>query len=156
MFALNGLGKVAWVQGNDELATKRFEESLRMSGKTGPKSATLLALYGLGRVALSHSDYDSAREFFPQASEIRLPKANELFSWISLKPYEAATAYPLEGFAVLAAALNQMERAARLSGAMQSLYASIHFQMGAKERAEHAHAIASARAALGEEGFARM
>ena len=73
---------------------------------------------------------------------------------ISLKTYGVATAYPLEAFAVLAAAQNQMERAARLLGAAENLYASIHFEMSAKERAEHDQAIASARAALGDEAFA--
>jgi predicted ATPase/class 3 adenylate cyclase len=162
MFALNGLGKAAWVQGKYEVATKRFEEALRMSEKAGPKTAMLLALYGLGRVALSQRDYDSAGEFLTQASEIRLaetseirlPETNELFTWIWLKTYGVATDYPLEAFAVLAAAQNQMERAARLFGAVESLYASIHFEMSAKERTEHDHAIASARAALGDEAFA--
>jgi len=154
MFARNGLGKVAWVQGNYQLATQRFEEALRVSEKAGYKTGLLLALYGLGRVALSRSDYDSADEFFTQASEIRLPEANELFGWESLKTYGVATAYPLEAFAVLAAAQDQMERAVRLLGAVENLYASIHFEMSAKERAEHDHAIASARAVLGEEAFA--
>ena len=125
-----------------------------MSEKTGSKTARLLALYGLGRVALSKRDYPSAGEFFTQASEIRLPEATGLFGWSSLKPYGVATAYPLEAFAVLAAAQNQMERATRLFGAVESLYPSIHFEMSAKERTEHDHAIASARAALGEKAFA--
>ena len=47
-----------------------------------------------------------------------------------------------------------MERAARSLGAVESLYASIHFEMSAKERAEHDQAITSARAALGDEAFA--
>ena len=153
MFARNGLGKVAWVQGNNEVATKSFEEALRMSETAGSKTAMLLALYGLGRVALSQRDYHSAGEFFTQASEVRLPEATGLFGWYSLKPYGVVTAYPLEAFAVLAASQDQMELAARLLGAVESLYASIHFEMSAKERAEHDQAIASARAALGEEAF---
>ena len=125
-----------------------------MSEKTGSKTAMLLALYGLGRVALSQRDYHAAHEFLTRAAGIRLPEANELFTWISLKTYGVATASPLEAFAVLAAAQNHMERAARLFGAVESLYASIHFEMSPKERTEHDHAIASARAALGEEAFA--
>jgi predicted ATPase/class 3 adenylate cyclase len=162
MFALNGLGKVTWGKGNYQLATERFEEALRMSKKAGYKTAILLALCGLGRVALSQRDYDSAGEFLTQASQIRLPETseitlpttNELFSWISLKTYGVATAYPLEAFAVLAAAQDQMERAARMLGAVESLYALIHFEISAKERAEHNQAIASVRAALGDEAFA--
>jgi tetratricopeptide (TPR) repeat protein len=154
MFARNGLGKVAWVQGNDHLATKRFEEAFSMSKKVGSKTGNLLALYGLGRVALSQRDYRSAGEFFNQASEIRLPEATGLFGWYSLKPYGVATAYPLEAFAVLAAAENQMERAALLFGAVENLYVSIHFEMSAKEHAEHEQAIGSARAGLSEEAFA--
>jgi predicted ATPase/class 3 adenylate cyclase len=154
IFALNGLGKVAWVQGNDELATKRFEEALRMSEKAGSKTANLLALYGLGRVALAQRDYHVAHEFLTRASEIKLPEASGLFGWYSLKTYGVAAAYPLEAFAVLAAAQDQMERAARLFGAVESLYVSIHFEMSLKERAEHEQGIASTRAALGEEAFA--
>jgi predicted ATPase/class 3 adenylate cyclase/uncharacterized protein HemY len=154
MFALNGLGKVAWAQDNDELATKRFEEALKMSEEAGSKTAILLALYGLGRVALSQLHYPSAGVFFTQASRIRLPEAYGFFAWISLKPYGVATAYPLEAFAVLAAAQTEMERAARLLGAVENLYVSIYFEMSARERAEHNRAIASAHAALGDEAFA--
>jgi transcriptional regulator with XRE-family HTH domain len=57
-------------------------------------------------------------------------------------------------FAILAATQDQMERAARLFGAVETLHASIHFEMSAKEHAEHDQAIASARAALGEEVLA--
>ena len=59
--------------------------------------------------------------------------------------------YPLEGLAILAAATNQMKRAAHLFGAAERLYAPLRFEMSAKERAEHDQAVAAARAALDEE-----
>jgi len=59
----------------------------------------------------------------------------------------------LEGLAILASAQNQMERAARLIGAAETLYPPLRFEMSAKARVEHDQAVAAARAALGKEAF---
>jgi predicted ATPase/transcriptional regulator with XRE-family HTH domain len=153
-FAFCGLGKVAWTQNNDELAIHRFEEGLKMSQATDFKYGTFHALYGLGRVSQSKGDYPAARTYFLKMLELQRLRLSPLFRWNWLKTYGYAIAYPLDGFAVLAAAQNMQERAARLLSAAENLYTPLRFEMSAKERAEHHQAIASARTALGEEAFA--
>jgi len=55
----------------------------------------------------------------------------------------------------VAVSQNQPSRAAHLFGASEILYPPLRFEMSAKEREEHDQAVASARAALGEEAFAK-
>jgi len=131
-----------------------------MSRNAGLKPEMCYALYGLGRVAQSRQDYSSAREFYTEAFEIQRQRISPTFkrSW-----YVDAVAYPLDAFAALAAAQNQMEpsplrfeglrRTARLFGAVETLYVPLRFEMSAAERAEHDQAVAATRAALGEEAF---
>ncbi len=154
LFALCGLGKVAWVTVAYELGTKRFEEVLRMSRGTQLKLATFYALYGLGRVAQSQSDYVMARAMYREALEIQGLGTEHLFEWVSLKTCIAALNYfPLGALAAIYTAKNHMEQAAQLFGAIEPVYHLIKFQQSPAERAEHDQAIATARAALGEEAF---
>ena len=154
LFVFCGLGKVAWVKGAYELGTKRFEEVLRMSRGTNLKLATFQALYGLGRVAQSQSDYVTARAMYAEALEIQGLGTEHLFEWVSLKACLAAHKYlPLGALAAISTAKNHMEQAAKLFSAIEPLYHLIKFQQPPAERAEHDQAIATARAALGEESF---
>jgi tetratricopeptide (TPR) repeat protein len=155
IFALGGLGKVAWAQGDYELATQRFEEELRMSREAGLKHLTFHAYYGLGRVAQSRGDYAAARTYYKEMLDIQRQRISPLFKWNWLKTYGCAIAYPLNSIAVLAVVQDQMKQAARLFGAAEALYTPLRFEMSAKERAEHDQAVSTARAALGEEGFAK-
>lgn len=154
IFAIAGLAKAAWAKGDYDLAAKRFEESLRMSQKSDIWNATFHSLYNLGRVAQSQGDFVRARELYVEALEFQKRRISPLFNWAWQKTYATTVSYPLEALAILASAQNQMERAARLIGAAESLYVPLRFEMSAKERAEHDQAIAVARAALGEEAFA--
>jgi tetratricopeptide (TPR) repeat protein len=153
IFASGGLGKVAWEQGDYELAAKRFEEELRMSREANLKHPTFHAYYGLGRVAQSQYDYTAARTYYEEMLNMWQQRIN--YKWYWLKTYVCAVAYPLEALAVLAATQNQMERAAQLLSAAENLYVPLLFEMSAKERADHDQAVSTARAALGEEGFAK-
>jgi predicted ATPase/DNA-binding XRE family transcriptional regulator len=154
IFALYGLGKVAWVQGDYDLAAKRFEEGLRMRREAGFKYATFHAFYGLGRVAQSQGDYVTARAYYTEALGIQQWKIGaSSYQWVLLKTYKSAVAYPLSALAVLATLQNQMERATKLLAGAEMLYAPLRFEMSAKERAEYDHAMATTRAALGEEAF---
>ena len=153
IFALGGLGKVAWVQGNYKLAAKRFEEALRMSREADLKHSAFHACYGLGRVAQSQNDYAVARTYYQEMLGIERQRIN--YKWYWLKTYACTVAYPLNAFAAVAAAQNQMERASKLFSAAEALYLPLRFEMSARERAEHDQAIASARAELGEAAFAK-
>jgi len=154
IFALGGLGKVAWAQGDYDLATERFEQGLRMSREIGPKPAMCYALYGFGRVAQSRRDYVAARAFYTEVLEIMGQPISPPYKWSWLKTHTAGVAYPLSALATQAVAQNQMEQAACLLAAAETLYSPLRFEMSAAERAEHDQAIAAARAALGEEAFA--
>ena len=134
-------------QGDYEQATQKFEEALVLSQEAGDKFGKALALYGLGRVTQSQGNYSSARAFHTEG--IMLYQEGVVPSW----EIEGA-AYHLEALATLAADQNQTKRSALLFGAADALYPPLRFEMSAKERAEHDQAIARARAALGEDGFA--
>jgi tetratricopeptide (TPR) repeat protein len=153
VFALSSLGKVAWAQDDYELAKKRFDEGLIVSREAGLKHGTFHALFGLGRVAQSQGDSVAARAYYAEMLGMQRQRISPLFNWTWLKTYGCAIAYPLEGFAFLAAAQNQMERSTRLFGVTEILYPPLRFEMSSKERAKHDQAIAAARAALGEDAF---
>lgn len=153
-FASCGLGKVAWIQDNYSLAAQRFEEGLRMSQEADFKYGELHTLYGLGRVALSMGNYSTAHSYFEKMLEMQKLRLSPLYRWNWLKTYGYAIAYPFDGFAIVAAMQDQIQRATRLLSVAESLYIPLRFEMSVKERAEHDQAIASARAALGEEAFA--
>ena len=141
---LDDLGKMAWAQGDYEQATQKFEAALAISQEVGNKFGTSSALQGLGRVAQSQEDYGAARSFHTEA--IVLGQEKEIGnSWIVAMHFSA--------LATLAAAQKQMQRAARLFGAAETLFPVIRFEMSAAERAEHDQALAAARAALGEEAY---
>ena len=105
-FAFCGLGKLAWVQGNDELATKRFEEGLKVGQEADLKTAMFHTQYGLGRVAQSQGNYFVARSYYAAMLGMQQRRISPP-SWYWLKNYGCTVAYPIEAFAVLAAAQNQ-------------------------------------------------
>ena len=156
IFARAGLAKVAWAKGDYDLAARGSEESLRMSRKADIRHATFHSLLNLGRVAQSQGDYGKARAFYIKALELQKRRVSPLFNLTGLKTYVTTVSYPLEALAILACARNKMERAARLFGAAEALYTPLRFEMSARERADHDAAIASARAELGEEAFAKV
>jgi predicted ATPase/predicted negative regulator of RcsB-dependent stress response len=155
IFAIGGLSRAAWAKGEYDLAANRAEESLRMSRKADISNATFHSLLNLGRVAQSRGDHDKARAFYVEALKLQKRRVSPLFNWVWLKTYVATVSYLLEALAVLATAQNQMGRAARLIGAAENFYTPLRFEMSARERAGHDEATASARAALGDEAFAK-
>jgi hypothetical protein len=104
-------------------------------------------------VAQSQGDSVAARVYYAEMLGMQRQRISPLFNWTWLKTYGCSIAYPLVGFAFLAAAQNQMERSTRLFGVAESLYPPLRFEMSSRERAEHDQAIAAARAALGEDAF---
>jgi predicted ATPase/uncharacterized protein HemY len=139
IYALCNFGLTAFAQGNDRQAEKMFEEALMISREIGEKLHAAIALYGFGRVAQARGDYASAHALYMEG--------------ITITHDQAIVAQHLEGFAVLAVAQKDLERAARLFGASQALHPPFRFEMSARERDEHDQAIATVRAALGEEAF---
>jgi predicted ATPase/DNA-binding SARP family transcriptional activator len=156
ILALGGLGKAAWIRGDYSTAAGKFEEALKMSREAGLKPAIFHILHGMGRVAQSRGNHAEARTYYQEALRIQGRRVGPTFNWAWLKSYVSTVAYPLEDFAVLAAAQNQMERAARLLGVLQPLYHLIQYRQSPVERSEHDQAVVAARAALGEETFAKV
>jgi predicted ATPase/DNA-binding SARP family transcriptional activator/Tfp pilus assembly protein PilF len=145
--ALCNLGFAALAQADYTRAVEMFEEALSISTESGNHFNTALALYGKGRVAQSQGDFATARELNMDAIAIFRDRCDS-------DDRPEGMAYCLEVFAILAVAQKQTKRAVFLFSMSESLYTSLRFQMSAKERAEHDQAIATARAALGEEEFA--
>ena len=140
---LDDLGQLARSQGDYKLATERFNEALLMCREAGYKFGTASALRGLGRVAQFQEDYIAAGSFYSEAIVLS-QEINNSFT-VTLN---------LSAIATLAAAQNKPHRIARLVGAAETQVPSIRLEMSKIERAEHDQAIASARAALGEDAFA--
>ena len=124
-----------------------------MSREGDIRQATFHSLCGLGRVAQSRGDNVKAGALYLEALELQKRRVNPLFNWGGLKTYNATVSYPIQGLAILATAQNQMERAARLIGAAESLYTPLRFEMSAVGRSEHDQAVEAIRAALGDETF---
>ena len=134
---------MAWAQGDYEQAGRRYEEVLALNREMENKITTAYALYGLGKVAQAKDDFASARSFHIKALTIRRGMGNR-----------RAIAYSLNALAALAATQQKAAWAVRLFGAAEDLQKLIHFTISPRERTEHDQAVATARAALGEEAFA--
>lgn len=139
---LHDIGSVAWVQGDIDLAEKRYKESLAVGREIRGQYTIAYALNGLGRVAHSRGDYTTALDLYKEALRIFREIANH---W--------NITYCLEAFAALAVAQHDMERAARLFGATESIYAQLRYLLSPFERENHERDLAATRAALGEEAF---
>jgi tetratricopeptide (TPR) repeat protein len=146
-YALRNLGLTALAQADYEQAIKKFEEALSISKEADDKFEIAFVLYGLGRVAQAQGDFATARKLNLEAIVFFRDRCDP-------SDIPEGVARCLETFAILAVTQNQMDRAACLFSASEKLYAPLPFQLSAKERAEHDQAIATARAALGEEAFA--
>ncbi len=142
--ALFELGRVALAQGEREQATQRFEEMLTISHEIGGKDKFLTAnaLWGLGQAAQARKDFAAAHALHRDALEIR-HGLNE----------KSTLADSLDALAVVAAGQRRFQRATRLFGAGEKLYELIRFQLSPYERDLHDHALAAARADMGEAGF---
>ena len=138
-----GMGEVAWARGEYEQAAKMFEDSLALSKELDAKFNVALALYGLGKVAQSRGDYESADALHREALTIRRG------TWD-----RPGIARSLEAFAALAVAQGEMQRAAKLFGAMEAAHELLRFIMAPVERAEREQGMSVAREAMGEEAFA--
>ena len=142
--ALLGLGELAWSQANYEGAAQLFEEALIISREDKLTREITFALYCLGRVAQSRVDYASARSFYREA----------LATCRVINDQHHTVPILLGAFADLVTTQFQMERGIQLFGALATVYDQARLFRSPIERIDHDQAIATARAALGEEAFA--
>jgi tetratricopeptide (TPR) repeat protein len=139
------LGAVAWVQGDLDLAQKRFEESLAVGHEIEGQFTVGYSLNGLGRVAYSRGDYEAAHSLYNKSLKMFRETSNQ---W--------NIAYALESFTALAVAQQEMRRAAKLFSATEPFYSLLRFLMSPLERDHHDRDLAVTRAALGDEEFSAL
>jgi non-specific serine/threonine protein kinase len=182
-FALLCLGAQYQEQGDHERAAPFLEEALSLSREVGDKRTIVYALHNLADVERQRGDYERAKtlgmENISLAREVEdkwllgvcvgwvgmlalwngeehdlaggllkegLALDREVGNW-------AYGAYCLEGFAGLAGARAQGERAAQLWGAAEALRTNIGAPVPPDARPYYERSMAAARARLGEEAW---
>jgi predicted ATPase/DNA-binding SARP family transcriptional activator len=143
-FALHFLGIGAAFQGDFPAARAHFDECITLMRQLGGNTTGLaFSLFHLGRMDRLEGQY--------AASEAHYREALRLFQALG---DPRGVAYVLAGLASLAAARGQMAQAARLSGTVAALRASVGSFLEAPLQVEFDRDLASARAALAPEAFA--
>jgi tetratricopeptide (TPR) repeat protein len=140
---LNNLGEVARHQGNYERAVPLYEESLTLIREVGDEWLILYPLVNLAAVRRHLGDYEQAAAYLKEC----LLRSRDL-------DFKEAIAECLGGYAGLAAAQAQPERAARLWAAAEVLREAIGVPLQVGDRNEYDGTVASAYDVLGEAAFA--
>lgn len=123
---LGNLGDVAEDRGDLERARRYATESLTLHRNLGNTAGTVAALTRLGSLALRRNDVAQARS--------RYAESLELLKTLGDKEYIAIC---LEGFAAIAAAQQQSQRAICLWGAADALRAAINVPLSPDTRSEY-------------------
>jgi len=139
---LGNLGDVAGDRGDFQRARRFAMESLALLRKLGDEAGTATALTRLGLLALRRNDMASARSYYAES----LP----LLRALGDKEYLAMC---LEGFAAIAVAQQQWERAACLWGAAEALRNTINVPLPPHLRSEYEHRLTVAHMHLDEPMF---
>lgn len=140
---LGNLGGNAYYQGDYALAHTMFEESLAIARDVGDKRNIAMLLGNLGHTAREQGDYVLAQSFLEESIALKVGMG---------APLQMAEA--LEGFAFLASAQDEWERAVRLWSAGAVLRETARAPIPPNEREKYDREMAVTRAALGEEAFA--
>jgi tetratricopeptide (TPR) repeat protein len=140
---LGNLGDVALDREQFERAQAFSMESLDLQRKLGDTAGTASALVRLGALALRRGDVAVARSYYAEG----LP----LFQALGDKEYIAIC---WEGFAGVAAAERQWERATRLWGAADAVRRAINVPLEPSLRAPYERNLALVRANLDAQAFA--
>ncbi len=139
---LNNLGDVVVAQ-NDPLAAQgHYEAALAIWRERGDDWGIGIAILNLGHLALRSGDAQRAGGLYGEG----LTMSVELGDRARIADY-------LNAIGRLAAAEGNWPSAARLLGAATALYHSLGIEQFPDHRGEHEHAVAAARAGLGDEAF---
>ncbi|MGB7069674.1 MAG: tetratricopeptide repeat protein [Pyrinomonadaceae bacterium] len=139
----NALGELARHREDYVSAQKLYEETLLIAKQNGFQHLNMLAAINLAAVACQTKDYQASHAYTLESLKI----SEEMGSSVSV-------GYALERFAALAVIGGEMERAARLSGAMESIYDAAGYKIEEVDRLFLERYLDEARAAIGKEGFA--
>jgi predicted ATPase len=139
-YCLTNLAMVACSQGNLGRAALLTEESVALQRELGARGDVALGLCNLGWIALLQDDLGRAADLYRESLSL---------SWeIGLNPLVQSA---LEGFACLAGAKGEAERAVRLWGAAQTLHETKGILRDTDFLAEADARISAVRSGLGEE-----
>jgi len=141
--ALALFGLVVCAQGEVERAQNLCEEGLALARDLGVARVTAQALHAAGSVARAEGDDESAAALYDEGLALCRRLGNK-----------AGAVTCLEGLASLAAAWDEPGRAARLLAAAGAARDAVGAPRPPVDRPDHDRAVADARAALGDDGFA--
>ncbi len=139
----NALGELARHRDDYPAAQKLYEETLMLARQNGFQQLNMLAAINLAAVACQLGDYQASHTYTLESMQI----SEELGSSVSV-------GYALERFAALAVIGGEMERSARLSGAMEAIYDAAGYRIEEVDRLFLERYLDEARSAIGEERFA--
>jgi tetratricopeptide (TPR) repeat protein len=139
--ALSNLGAIASMRGDDERAAEYFEEAIAAQ-RDLDRDGLGISLHNLARSLIKLGRIDEARATLDESLGI----AREL-------GYRELLGYCLGGAAELAAGAGERERAVRLLGASQAVFASIGVPIQGDEAVSQASLTAELRTSLGDDVF---
>jgi len=139
---LTNLGNALLSQGDFETARKLHEETLGLRRELGDKRGVAITLGNLGDVAVGFENYADAQKLY----------ADALTQLVALGD-KRTIINCLIGAAQAAVGLGAFERAAKLSGAIDVLRATLDAEIDIRERAFHEHVTRQAQAHMDESTF---
>lgn len=108
--ALNGIGRLAYLQGDYSEALRYHEQSLPLSRKLGDRDGEALALNSIGSIAYEQGDYEQAHRLYSETLAIRRELGEEfglanILNWLGIVltdqcRYEEATEHLLESLSL--------------------------------------------------------
>ncbi len=139
---LNSLGLIAKEQGDYTAARALHEESLSLFKEIRAKGAITASLNALGNVAKEQGDYSGARALYKESLALRWELGDK---W--------GIAACLVGLGGVAVGVGQVERGAKLLGAVEGLLQSIGAVLDRSDRLPYERSLQQARSQLSEEEF---
>lgn len=143
--AMEALGEALLGEGKLALAAALFEERLAANRELGHKPNTVDALFDLAHAAFHQREFKRAEALFTEGLEMYHGFASR-----------GGIADCLAGLAGTAAAQGDLDRAAQLCGAAEAVRDSTRDELWLLYRKPYEHALAEARAGLGNGVFEQM
>lgn len=138
----NALGELARHREDYAKAQTLYEETLHLARQNGYQHLHMIAAINLAAVACEMKDYHASHAYTLESMKI----SEEMGSSVSV-------GYALERFAALAVIGGEMERAARLSGAMEAIYDAAGYKIEEVDRLFLERYLDEARTKIGKEQF---
>ncbi|MBX3282633.1 MAG: tetratricopeptide repeat protein [Acidobacteria bacterium] len=138
----NALGELARHRDDYAAAQSLYEEALENARRSGFQQLNMLAAINLAAVACQMKDYPASHAYTIESLRISEKMGNSV-----------SVGYALERFAALAVIGNEMERAALLSGAMETIYEAAGYKIEEVDRLFLDQYLDKARSAMGYERF---